>query len=557
MAGTLVQRGEQKSFGSLLQKRTADMRADYVIVGGGSAGAVLANRLSEDPATKVVLIEAGGEAKSFMVQMPVGFAHMLTNPKFDWGYAQAPDPSINGRRFTWSAGRMLGGSSSLNGQVYIRGARADFDRWADFGATGWSWNEVFPYFLRSEHWHGPPSQTHGMHGPLSVSPMRDPHPLCDIFLKACNQQGLPTLPDYNDGVLDGAFLTEATQRDGWRCSTEKAYLRPARARANLEVLTEAEADSILLRDGRAIGVAVTRGDRRDEIDAEREVIVCCGALGSPALLMRSGIGPAQYMRERGLGVTHDLPGVGQNLQEHSGSSQNKYVNKPTLNSQMKPWEIGRDIGRFLWNRKGPMGAPAVQAMAFARTDPELTGPDIQIHFLPLAYDVEPETLSAARAVMPKEPCVSINVTLCHPEARGRVELDDHGRPIAVHQLLGAEADLRTHVAGMKLVDRIFRQPAFKEIITAERQPSPLPKTDAEWIAYARAKLLLAYHPVGTCRMGTDQDAVVDSALRVHGIGGLRVVDASVMPTTTSGNTNAPTIMIAEKAADMIRQGARP
>jgi choline dehydrogenase len=539
----------------MAQPSKAILRADYVIVGGGSAGAVLANRLSEDPATKIVLIEAGGEAKSFMVQMPVGFAHMLTNPKFDWGYEQAPDPSINGRRFTWSAGRMLGGSSSLNGQVYIRGARADFDHWAELGATGWSWNEVFPYFLRSEHWHGKPSQSHGTLGPLSVSPMRDPHPLCATFLAACNQQGLPTLCEYNNGYLDGAFLTEATQRDGWRCSTEKAYLRPARSRANLEVLTEAEADKILFRDGRAVGVAVTRGGRRDEIEAEREVIICCGALGSPALLMRSGVGPGHYLQERGLGVGHNLPGVGQNLQEHSGSSQNKFVNKPTLNSQMKPWQIGRDIGRFLWNRKGPMGAPAVQAMAFARTDPELTGPDIQIHFLPLAYDVEPETLSAARAVMPKEPCVSINVTLCHPQSRGRVELGDHGRPIAIHQLLGAEADLRTHVAGMKLVDRIFHQPAFQSIITAERQPSPVPKTDAEWVSYARAKLLLAYHPVGTCKMGADENAVVDSQLRVSGVGGLRVVDASVMPTITSGNTNAPTIMIAEKAADIIREGA--
>jgi choline dehydrogenase len=543
---------DHRSALAMAQPTKIPLRADYVIVGGGSAGAVLANRLSEDPATKVVLIEAGGEATSFMVQMPVGFAHMLTNPKFDWAYAQAPDASINGRRFIWSAGRMLGGSSSLNGQVYIRGARADFDRWAEFGAVGWSWNDVFPYFLRSEHWHGAPSQSHGMHGPLSVSPMVDPHPLCATFLAACNQYGLSTLAEYNDGHLDGAFLTEATQRDGWRCSTEKAYLRPARARTNLEVVTEAEADTILLRDGRAIGVAVTRGGRRDEIEAEREVIVCCGALGSPALLMRSGIGPGHYLRERGIGVTHNLPGVGQNLQEHSGSSQNKVVNRQTLNSQMKPWQIARDIGRFLWNRKGPMGAPAVQAMAFARTEPELAGPDIQIHFLPLAYDVEPQTLSAARAVMPKEPCVSINVTLCHPAARGRVELGADGRPVAVHQLLGAEADLRTHVAGMKLVDRIFNQPAFQQIITSERQPSPVPKTDAEWISYARAKLLLAYHPVGTCRMGTDEDAVVDSALRLRGVAGLRVVDASVMPTTTSGNTNAPTIMIAEKAADMIR-----
>jgi len=533
----------------------APRRADYVIVGAGSAGAVLANRLSEDPATRVVLIEAGGEAKSFMVQMPVGFAYMLTNPKFDWGYEQAPDPTINGRRFTWSAGRMLGGSSSLNGQVYIRGAEADFDGWAELGATGWGWRDVFPYFLRSEHWHGPPSQSRGNHGPLSVSPMRDPHPLCATFVRACNEFGLVSLAEYNGGHMDGVFLTEATQRDGWRCSTEKAYLRPARKRPNLEVLTDAEVEKVLVRDGRADGVAVNRGGRREEIEATREVIVSCGALGSPALLMRSGIGPGRYLQERGIAVRNDLPAVGQNLQEHSGSSQNKFVSKPTLNSKMGRWDVMRDMARFLLNRKGPMSAPAVQAMAFARTDPDLAEPDIQVHFMPLAYDVEPETLSAARAVMPKEPCVSINVTLCHPEARGHVELDPNGRPMAVHHLLGSEADLRKHIAGMKLVDRIFSQPAFQEIIVGDRQPNPMPQDDAGWIAYARAKLLLAYHPVGTCRMGSDEASVVDPALRVRGMGGLRVVDASVMPTLTSGNTNAPTIMVAEKAADMIREPA--
>lgn len=538
----------------MAEANPASRRADYVIVGAGSAGAVLANRLSEDGTSKVILLEAGGEAKSFLVQMPVGFAYMLTNPKFDWGYEQAPDPSINGRRFTWSAGRMLGGSSSLNGQVYIRGARADFDRWADLGATGWSWNDVVPYFLRSEHWHGPPSQARGAHGPLSVSPMRDPHPLASVFLKACNEFGLPTLAEYNTGDMDGVFLTQATQRDGWRCSTEKAYLRPARERPNLEVLTEAEADKLILRDGRAVGVSILRGGRREEVMAGREVIVCCGTLGSAALLMRSGIGPGQLLKDRGVDVLHDVAGVGQNLQEHSGSSQNKFVNRPTLNSQLGGLDVLRDMTKFLLTRRGPMSAPAVQAMAFARTEPGLADPDIQIHFMPLAYDVEPETLSAARAVMPKQPCVSINVTLCQPQSRGHVELGADGRPLAVHQLLGDEADLRKHVAAMKLVDRLFDQPAFQQIVIGDRQPSPMPRDDDEWIAYARAKLLIAYHPVGTCRMGADEASVVDPALRLRGVAGLRVADASVMPTVTSGNTNAAVIMIAEKAAAMIREG---
>ncbi|HEX7945043.1 MAG TPA: GMC family oxidoreductase N-terminal domain-containing protein, partial [Phenylobacterium sp.] len=454
-------------------------RADYVIVGAGSAGCVLANRLSEDPNTRVLLIEAGGEAKGFMVQMPVGFAYMLTNPQYDWGYEQSPDPSINGRRFTWSAGRMLGGSSSLNGQVYIRGARSDFDAWADRGATGWGWSDVFPYFLRSEHWHGPASQARGAHGPLSVSPMRDPHPLCATFMAACNEIGLPTRAEYNAGDLEGVFLTEATQRDGWRCSTEKAYLRPVRGRPNLQVVTHAEAERLVLRDGRAVGVVVRTGGQTEEIAADREVIVSCGTLGTPALLMRSGIGPAQHLRDRGVTVQLDAPAVGQNLQEHSGSSQNKFVNRPTLNSQLGRWPVIRDMARFLWNRTGPMSAPAVQAMAFARTDPDLAEPDIQIHFLPLAYDLEPETVSAARADMPKEPCVSINVTLCHPQARGRVELDENLRPVATHQLLGDETDLARHVAAMKLVDRLFRQPAFQQIVVGDRRPDPVPTDDAD------------------------------------------------------------------------------
>jgi choline dehydrogenase len=300
---------------------------------------------------------------------------------------------------------------------------------------------------------------------------------------------------------------------------------------------------------------MTRAGRREVVEAVREVIVCCGALGSPALLMRSGIGPGGHLQARGIAVQCDRPGVGQNLQEHSGSSQNKFVNRPTLNSQLGRWQVLRDMGRFLWSRRGPMSAPAVQAMAFARTRPDLSDPDIQIHFLPLAYDVEPETLSAARAVMPAEPCVSLNVTLCQPQARGRVELDARGRPVAVHQLLGNEVDLQRHIAGMKLVDRIFSQPAFQAIIVGDRQPNPVPVSDEDWVAYARAKLLLAYHPVGTCRMGTDEGSVVDPRLRLRGVEGLRVADASVMPTLTSGNTNAPTIMIAEKAADMIREAA--
>lgn len=529
--------------------------ADYIVVGGGSAGCVLAARLSEDPGVRVALVEAGGESTGFMVQMPVGFAKMLVDDRYDWKYWQLPDPSINGRRFIWSGGRMLGGGSSINGQVYIRGTRADFDAWERLGATGWNFDSVFPYFLRSESWAGAPNQSHGSQGPLSVSPMRDPHPLCDLFLRACEQYGLARLDDYNGGQMEGAYLTQATQRNGWRCSTEKAYLRDARKRSNLLTITGAHVETILIEQGEAVGIRYRQGGDAKVLRARREVIVSSGSMGSPALLLRSGIGAGAYLQSRGIAVQADRAEVGHNLQEHPGITQNKFVSVPTLNSQVGPIDMVRHMAKFFWNKRGPMGAPAVQAMGLARTRDGLDEPDIQLHFMPLAYNVEPETVSSAEAVMPKEPCISINVSLTRPKSRGRVELGDALEPVINHQLLGERADVDTLIGAMKLVDRLFAMPALSAITLGDRSPDPVPTDDAGWEEYVRAKTMITYHPVGSCRMGSDAASVVDPQCRVRGVGRLRVADASIMPQITSGNTNAATIMIGEKAAEMIRTNA--
>lgn len=529
--------------------------ADIIIVGAGSAGCVLANRLTEDGKTRVILIEAGGKADSLIVQMPVGFAKMLLKEQYDWQYQQRPDVSINGRNFVWSAGKMLGGSSSINGQVWIRGTRRDFDNWVELGATGWGYDDVLPYFMRCESWQGAASQSRGSHGPITIDAMRDPHPLCAAFLAGCSEFGLDLPADYNAGSMEGAFLTQTNQRNGWRCSTEKAYLRPARGRRNLHIMTGAAVRDILVENGRAVGVRIVRDGVEQVLRAQREVIVSAGALGSPALLMRSGIGPAGHLRDKGIAVLHDLPAVGQNLQEHSGAAQNKYVNRPTINSELGPVAMALNLAKFFWNRTGHLSAPAVQAMALIRSREDLDEPDAQLHFMPLAYDIGHDSVSAASAVMPNRPCITVSATLTRQWSRGQVLLGEAGEPVADHQMLRDPRDCDALVSALKAVDRLFRTPSFAALITSDRTPDPVPDNDAEWADYARAKTNIAYHPVGTCRMGSDARSVVDTSCRVRGIAALRVVDASIMPRITSGNTNATTVMVAEKISEAIRMGA--
>ena len=532
------------------------VEADYIIVGGGSAGAVLARRLSEHRNIRVLLLEAGGEAGSLLVQIPVGFARLVGNPKFDWRYEQAPDPSINGRRFLWSGGRLLGGSSSINGQVFIRGTEQDFGHWASAGAAGWGFDDVLPYYIKSESWAGEPAALRGSTGPMAVAPMRDFHLISRTFLDGCAELGLPVLEDHNKGVSDGAFLTQVNQRGGWRCSTEKAYLRPVRASPNLKVVTGASVERVVIKEGRATGVEFIRGGRRHVASAAAEILLSAGAIGSPGVLLRSGIGPAPALQAAGITVASDRPEVGANLQEHSAASQSRHVAVPTLNSQVGPLDMLRHLARFIRHRDGVFSEPAVQAMALARTSDGLGEPDVQLHFMPLAYDIEPDTVSSASARMPRTPAVTITASISHPWSRGRVTIDEAGRPQIDHQLLGDPRDLATLVGAMKLVERLFQTSAMAAVTVGRRVPSSSVPSDSDWADFVRAKTMIGYHPVGTCRMGSDPAAVVDPSLRLNGTGGLRVIDASIMPRITATNTNATTIMIAEKAADMIIAAAR-
>jgi choline dehydrogenase len=519
---------------------------DYVIVGAGSAGCVLANRLSEDPGVRVLLLEAGGKDRSPNIKIPAAFAKQF-HTKLDWDYTTEPEPHVDQRPMFIPRGKSLGGSSSMNAMLYVRGRPLDYDRWEAQGATGWGYQDVLPYFIRSEDNARGASQFHGAGGPLRVSEQRSPRPLDSRLLAASAAAGIPRIADYNGPEQDGVSMFQVTQKNGRRWSAADGYLRPAMKRPNLDVRTKVTVLGVELEGEQAIGVRIRRGRGGEElIRAEREVLLAAGTIGSPQLLLLSGIGPTDDLRAVGVEVHHDLPGVGLNLQDHPFVTMIWEVSdQRTLYTAEKP----KYLAEWALRRTGPLSSTVAEVVAFVRTRPGLPAADIQFHMGAAYYeDHGAETYDGH--------CVVIAPVLISPQARGQVWLrsaDPTAKPRIITNTLSESDDLASLVAGMQRAREIAAESPLKDIILKELKPGPDVSERADLEADLRLRLMLIYHPVGTCRMSDHgEDAVVDSELRVHGIERLRVIDASVMPTITGGNTNAPTIMIAEKASDLIR-----
>jgi choline dehydrogenase len=532
----------------------AQIEADVVIIGAGSAGCVLAHRLSANSSVQVLVLEAGERDPSFLTDIPGLTMRLMGNPQTDWCHRAEPDPTLNDRALIWHAGKMLGGGSGINGLVYIRGLRRDYDDWASAGCVGWSWDDVIPYFRRAEHFEDGDVASLGTSGPLSVSRIRSLHHLAPRFVAACAHLGIATLDDYNRGDRDGAFVNLTNQRRGQRASTARYYLQPVSRRANVQVLRGALVDRILFDGKRASGVRFRMHGAEREIKVRGEVLLSAGTVQSPAILLRSGIGPAAALRAQGVEVQADATGVGDNLQDHSGIMIGQFVNVPTYNSQMDAFNGLRHLCRYLLFRRGPLASAAVQAMAWARSDPALAEPDIHLNFFPFGVDY-----NATPPSMHKRPCVSVGACISRPHARGRVRLrgtDPQDRPVIEHRLLDDERDMATLLRSVRLIERIFRAPSLAPSVVGKSAPFAGVESERNLETIIRDHAGLGLHAVGTCRMGSDAQSVVDPELRVRGVSGVRVIDASIMPRLVSANTNAASIMIGEKGADLVRVSLR-
>ncbi|HET7409556.1 MAG TPA: GMC family oxidoreductase N-terminal domain-containing protein [Paracoccaceae bacterium] len=534
-----------------------DEAFDYVIVGAGSAGCVLANRLSEDGRATVLVLEAGGSDRNFWIAMPIGYGRTYYDARVNWKYSTEPVAALGGRQSYWPRGKVLGGSSAINAMVYVRGHPGDFDAWGR-EAPGWSWADVSPVFRRMERWARGADEWRGGSGPLFVSDISDQiHPLCEYYLEAARQSGLGVNPDYNGAAMEGAAVYQLTTHGGRRASAARCYLRPALTRANVSLRTAAHASRIDFVGRRAVGVTYAQGGRERRVRARREVIVSAGAVNSALLLQLSGIGPGDVLTRCGIAVRHENRHVGRNLQDHLGIDLIYHARVPTLNQVLGSW-VGRMMAgaNFLARRRGPLSLSVNQCGGFARTRPELTVPDVQLYFSPLSYTRAPV---GTRPLMRPDPFPGFlfGLSPCRPESRGHLEIRsaDPAAPPLIHpNYLATDSDRADMLAGLRLVRRIAAMPALSEVIEAELSPGAEAASDEELADHVRDQAWTVFHPCGTCRMGQDPGgSVVDPSLRVHGIERLRVIDASVFPNIPSGNINAPTIMVAERAAELIRQ----